>query len=499
MAYRDAGISPRSVGYVEAHGTATTVGDVVEVGALRKLFDEAGWTPRDGARTALGSVKANIGHTMSASGIAGLIKATLALHHKKLPPQPGVAEENPKLELGAGPFFLPKGEMPWQSGRAAAARRRELLRLRRNQRAPRPGGGAGGTRSVCAARMAEAAASIERSSSCSRGARASLVAKAARQLAAALPLAGNARGARSRTSPSRSRSAQHADARLAVVADSFERSAKSSAPRPRRWRSAATARAIRWRRPRRPRRPSFCPAPSSRRGRSRSARSPCSFPARARRRSGSCARRTSSFPRSATRSTISTPRSPTCTRASADRSAASSTRSPPPKRSGASPPPRSASRRWLALGLALHALLEKLGVKANSRSGTAWASSPRRPRPECSPEDAVRLVAQARARDGRSAPRRSRRDGQRSGARRNSWRRDPRNRRRGDREPEPPEADGDLGQRPPRSASPREARGPRRRDHRARSVARVPLSADGRDRGADARRWWRSSRWARPR
>src|SRR5260370_32448929 len=100
------------MGYVEADGTATTVGEVVEVAALRQLFDEAGW--ESGSRTARGSVKANIGHTMSAAGIAGLIKAALALHHKTLPPQPSVAEENSTLELGAGPFFLPRAETPWE-------------------------------------------------------------------------------------------------------------------------------------------------------------------------------------------------------------------------------------------------------------------------------------------------------------------------------------------------------------------------------------------------
>jgi acyl transferase domain-containing protein len=115
MAYRDAKVPPHSVGYMEAHGTATTVGDVVEVGALRQLFEEAGWTPRAGAQTALGSVKANIGHTMSASGIAGLIKATLALHYRTLPPQPGIVEENPTLQLASGPFFLPRTEMPWEA------------------------------------------------------------------------------------------------------------------------------------------------------------------------------------------------------------------------------------------------------------------------------------------------------------------------------------------------------------------------------------------------
>jgi len=122
MAYRDAGFSPSTLGYVEAHGTATTVGDVVEVTALRTLFSDAGWTAADGARTALGSVKANIGHTMSAAGIAGLIKTVLALHHKSLPPQPSINEENPKLQLERGPFFLPRVETPWEA-RAGIPRR----------------------------------------------------------------------------------------------------------------------------------------------------------------------------------------------------------------------------------------------------------------------------------------------------------------------------------------------------------------------------------------
>src|SRR2546423_1475541 len=115
LAYEDAGFPPKSVGFIEAHGTATTVGDVVEVGALAELFRQQGWTRADGAHTALGSVKANIGHTMSAAGIAGLIKAALALHHRTLPPQPSVAEQNPKLGLGDGPFFLPDTATPWET------------------------------------------------------------------------------------------------------------------------------------------------------------------------------------------------------------------------------------------------------------------------------------------------------------------------------------------------------------------------------------------------
>ena len=120
LAYKDAGFSPTTVGYIEAHGTATTVGDVVEVGALRALFEEQGWKREMGAQTALGSVKANIGHTMSAAGAAGLIKAAMALHTKTLPPQPSVSVENPKLGLAqaggeAGPFYLPSAPQPWRT------------------------------------------------------------------------------------------------------------------------------------------------------------------------------------------------------------------------------------------------------------------------------------------------------------------------------------------------------------------------------------------------
>ncbi|HXN83370.1 MAG TPA: polyketide synthase, partial [Myxococcales bacterium] len=120
LAYRDAAVPATSVGYVEAHGTATTVGDLVEVSALRDKFVEDGWSASTGARTALGSVKANIGHTMSAAGMAGLLKATLALHHRTLPPQPSVDEENPRLALApqgseGGPFFLPRRPMTWET------------------------------------------------------------------------------------------------------------------------------------------------------------------------------------------------------------------------------------------------------------------------------------------------------------------------------------------------------------------------------------------------
>ncbi|WP_276147896.1 aminotransferase class I/II-fold pyridoxal phosphate-dependent enzyme [Streptomyces sp. 11-1-2] len=81
-AYRDADLAPEAVGYLEAHGTGTTVGDPVEVGVLRELRGERG------APAFLGAVKAVVGHALNAAGIAGLVKTVLAVHRGVIPPQP---------------------------------------------------------------------------------------------------------------------------------------------------------------------------------------------------------------------------------------------------------------------------------------------------------------------------------------------------------------------------------------------------------------------------
>ena len=112
-AYEDAQVDPASVGLIEAHGTATPVGDVVEVVALRRVF---GGRRGELGTVALGSVKSMISHTIPAAGIAGIIKASLALYHRVLPPTLNVTTPNPKLELDSTPFYLNTETRPWVHG-----------------------------------------------------------------------------------------------------------------------------------------------------------------------------------------------------------------------------------------------------------------------------------------------------------------------------------------------------------------------------------------------
>ncbi|WSK72475.1 aminotransferase class I/II-fold pyridoxal phosphate-dependent enzyme [Streptomyces sp. NBC_01276] len=105
-AYRDADLAPDSVGYLEAHGTGTTVGDPVEVGVLRELRGE------DAAPAFLGAVKAVVGHSLNAAGIAGLIKTVLAVHRGLIPPQPEFEPAEPAA-LAAARLVVPTEATPW--------------------------------------------------------------------------------------------------------------------------------------------------------------------------------------------------------------------------------------------------------------------------------------------------------------------------------------------------------------------------------------------------
>ncbi len=110
-AYQKAGYDLDTVELIEAHGTATSAGDLAEYEGLKQAFQESG--RQDTQWCALGSVKSQIGHTKSTAGAASLIKAALALHHKILPTTIKVTEPNPKLDFTNGPLYLNTETRPW--------------------------------------------------------------------------------------------------------------------------------------------------------------------------------------------------------------------------------------------------------------------------------------------------------------------------------------------------------------------------------------------------
>jgi acyl transferase domain-containing protein len=110
-----AGVSPETITYVEAHGTATPLGDPIEVAALTQAF-RLGTAERQFC--ALGSVKTNIGHLDAAAGIAGLIKTVLALHHRQIPPSLHFEQPNPQIDFANSPFFVNTRLRDWRSSAA---------------------------------------------------------------------------------------------------------------------------------------------------------------------------------------------------------------------------------------------------------------------------------------------------------------------------------------------------------------------------------------------
>jgi len=109
LAHRDAGIAPETVSYVECHGTATPLGDPIEIRGLARGFGDH--LPE---RCAIGSVKGNIGHLDAAAGVMGVIKTALMLHHAEIPPVAGFRAANPKIDFQNLPFYVPTGVAPWQ-------------------------------------------------------------------------------------------------------------------------------------------------------------------------------------------------------------------------------------------------------------------------------------------------------------------------------------------------------------------------------------------------
>ena len=95
-AYRNAGLDPAETRYVEAHGTGTKTGDPLEMGAISSVFAQS---PTVEAPLYVGSVKTNVGHLEAASGLAGVIKAAMAVERAIIPPNINFEKQNEKLSL----------------------------------------------------------------------------------------------------------------------------------------------------------------------------------------------------------------------------------------------------------------------------------------------------------------------------------------------------------------------------------------------------------------
>ncbi|MEU7747683.1 type I polyketide synthase [Nonomuraea sp. NPDC049158] len=116
-----AGVGPEDIGYVEAHATATRLGDAIEIAALKKAFSARATSGLAPAQCPIGSIKGNVGHLGHASGITSLIKAALSLSHEQIPASVNFTEVNPFLELADSPFFVNDTLRPWP--RSAGHRR----------------------------------------------------------------------------------------------------------------------------------------------------------------------------------------------------------------------------------------------------------------------------------------------------------------------------------------------------------------------------------------
>lgn len=105
-----AGVSPESISYVEAHGTGTNLGDPIEVAGLTRAYRR--YTDKK-HYCGLGSVKSNIGHLVSAGGVASMIKTVLGMQHRKIPASLNFEKPNPKIDFANSPFYVVDKTQPW--------------------------------------------------------------------------------------------------------------------------------------------------------------------------------------------------------------------------------------------------------------------------------------------------------------------------------------------------------------------------------------------------
>ncbi len=115
------GVDPTTIGYLEAHGTGTALGDPIEIQAVTRAFRE--YTDRRGF-CAIGSVKSNFGHLDVAAGVTGLMKAVLSLEHGQIPPTLHYEKPNPRIDFDAAPVYVNAELRPWPEGPSPGAPRR---------------------------------------------------------------------------------------------------------------------------------------------------------------------------------------------------------------------------------------------------------------------------------------------------------------------------------------------------------------------------------------
>jgi amino acid adenylation domain-containing protein len=111
-AHASAGIDPATISYIETHGTATPLGDPIEIEALTQAFRQ-----HTSAKQfcAIGSIKSNVGHLVAAAGVTGLIKTALALYHQKIPASLNYQAPNPEIDFVNSPFYVNAELMDWKS------------------------------------------------------------------------------------------------------------------------------------------------------------------------------------------------------------------------------------------------------------------------------------------------------------------------------------------------------------------------------------------------
>jgi acyl transferase domain-containing protein len=118
-AYEKAGVDPATVGYIECHGTGSSLGDSIEVQALSRAFAELyerhGRAPPSQPHCGLSSLKSNIGHLETASGIAGILKILLSIRHQQIPATLHLEELNPYIDLKGTPFHVVDETTPWEA------------------------------------------------------------------------------------------------------------------------------------------------------------------------------------------------------------------------------------------------------------------------------------------------------------------------------------------------------------------------------------------------